>query len=100
MSMVNQSSPNCAVELINKHIGDKAMRKIAKGTFVSIDTKGIVNYHYHVSKDISFSCNLLSEVGQKWQQIYRDWFQAKGYKLEMVDYGDVKPYIGEKVVAI
>ena len=74
--------------------------KIAKGTFVSINSKDVVNYHYHVNRDISFSCNLLCEVGQKWQKIYSDWFESQGYKLEEVDYGDAKPYIGERAVSI
>ena len=76
------------------------MKKIAKGTFISIDSRGVVNYYYHVNKDISFFCNLLSEVGQKWQQIYKNWFEANGYHLESIDYGDVKPYIGERAVKV
>lgn len=72
------------------------MQRIAKGTFVSISPNKVIQYYYHVDRDISISCNLLSEVGAKWQPIYRKWLESKGYSLQSIEL-DAKPYLCEKV---
>jgi hypothetical protein len=68
---------------------------------INLHEKNIVTYFYIVNENTEdeFSCEfgLLSEVGEKWQNIFKNFMNKINLKTEIIDTDD---YYGEKLVTV
>jgi hypothetical protein len=65
---------------------------------LTVGKGGVLNYHYRAGEEMDFSFHMLCEVGEPYQQWFRDEIRMRGYRVQYGAELDRAPWVADRVV--